>query len=168
MTGTGLDPTTLPLQTPAPDASVRHFTETLPTSLAPEVVWAELTRALTNSQDAVLWSNDVSTVRTLRPPLALGAVLAEHIQPGGAVVHYRLMRFEPPHLLEYASLRGHPLAGGAVVSVERSQGGSTLRWQGEYRGSEPALVNLDRFRAVFFGKLALQFRRLEAAAHSGA
>lgn len=166
MTETGLDPLTLPLKTPAPDASVRHFTELLPTSLAPEVVWAELTRALTHSPDAVLWSNDVSTVRTLQPPLATGAVLAERLQPSGAVVHYRLVRFEPPRLLEYASLQGHPLAGGAVVSVERTPDGSALRWQGEYRGSEAALLNLDRFRAVFFGKLALQFRQLEAEARS--
>jgi hypothetical protein len=166
MTDTGLDPATLPLRTAAPDASVRHFTKTFPTTLAPEVLWAEFTRALTNSREAVLWVNDVSTIRTPQPPLAVGSVLAERLQAGGPELHYRLLRFEPPRLLEYASLRGHPLACSAVVSVERSESGSTLRWQGEYRGSEPQLANLDRLHAAFFGKLALQFRQLEAAAHT--
>ncbi|QRN97603.1 SRPBCC family protein [Archangium violaceum] len=163
MTETALDPSTLPLKTPAPDAQVRRFTETLPTTLPPESLWAELTRALLSSRDAVLWANDVSTVSTLRPPLAEGSVLAEQIQPGGAVLHYRLVRFEPPRLLEYASLQSHHLAGGAVVSVEHSAGTTTLRWQGEYRGTEPQLALLDRFRAAFFASLATQLRRLEAA-----
>ncbi|WP_224244310.1 SRPBCC family protein [Hyalangium gracile] len=164
MPETAIEPSTLPLQSAAPDASVRRFTETIATTLAPEVVWAEFTRALTNSQEAVLWPNEVSTVRALQPPLATGAVLAERIQYNGAVVHYRLLRFEPSRLLvEYGSLQGHPLSGGAVVSVEGSEGAATLRWQGEYRGSEAQLGLLDRFRAAFFGKLALQFKQLESA-----
>jgi hypothetical protein len=162
MMDTGLDPATLPLQTAAPDASVYHFDKTFPTTLAPEVLWAEFTRALTSSRDAVLWANDVSTIRTPRPPLAVGSVLAERLQVGGPELHYRLLRFEPPRVLEYASLRGHPLACSAVVSVERSESGSTLRWQGEYRGSKPQLANLERLHAAFFGKFALLVRQLEA------
>ncbi|WP_257463546.1 SRPBCC family protein [Archangium lipolyticum] len=164
MSETVNDPSTLPLKTPAPDAHVRHFTETLPTTLPPEVLWAELTRALLRSQDAVLWANDVSTVSTLQPPLAVGSVIAERIQPNGPVLHYRLVRFEPPRLLEYASLQDHPLAGGAVVSVEHSAGTTTLRWQGTYRGTEQQLGVLDRFRAAFFASLAVQLRQLEATA----
>ncbi|OJT21841.1 hypothetical protein BO221_24020 [Archangium sp. Cb G35] len=164
MTDTGLDPATLPLQTAAPDASVYPFTQTFPAALAPEVLWAEFTRALTNSPDAVLWANDVSFIRALRPPLAAGAVLAERLAVGGPELHYRLVRFEPPRLLEYASLRGHPLACSAVVTVERTASGSTLTWGGEYRGSEPQLANLKRLHAVFFGEFARRVRQLESTA----
>lgn len=163
MTDTGLDPTSLPLRTPAPDDSVRSFTETLPTTLGPEVLWRELTRALLDSKNAVLWANDVSTVSTLHPPLAQGSVLAETLPHRGMVVYYRLKRFEPSrHLLEYVSLQGHALAGGATVSVERSAGGSTLLWKGEYHGTEANLAILDRFRAAFFGQLAPRLRQLES------
>ncbi|WP_158501688.1 SRPBCC family protein [Vitiosangium sp. GDMCC 1.1324] len=165
MTATALDPTTLPLKTSAPDDLARQFSQSFPTTLVPELLWAEFTRALLDSKNAVLWSNDVSTIRTLQPPpLAVGSVLAVTMLGRGAVVHYRVKRFEPPHLLEYASLQGHILAGGATVSVERSMGGSTLCWQGEYRGTEANLGHLDRYLVAFFGQLATRLRKLEAIA----
>ncbi|MFL5346930.1 MAG: SRPBCC family protein [Hyalangium sp.] len=164
MPDAALDPSSLPLQTPAPGASVRHFTETISTTLPPELVWAEFTRTLKNSQEGPLWPNEVSTVRVLQLPIAQGSVLAERITLTGMMVHYRLMRFEPPRLLEYAALQGHHLAGGAVVSIESSAGKTTLRWQGEYRASEASLAQLDRFRVAFFSGLARQFQQLESSA----
>lgn len=164
MPDAAFDPSSLPLQTPAPGASVRRFTETISTTLAPELVWAEFTRTLGNSQEGTLWPNEVSTVRLLQLPIAQGGVIAERVQLTGMMLHYRLVRFEPPRLLEYASLQGHHLAGGAVVSVESSEGTTTLRWQGEYRGAESSLGHLDRFRMAFFSGLARQFRQLESSA----
>jgi|GEM_PF-3668737 len=163
MTDTSIDPSSLPLRTAAPDSSVRHFTETLPTALAPDVLWAEFTRALKDSRDAVLWANNVSFIRALNEPLGEGTVLVENVQPTGAPLHYRLMEFSPPNRLRYASLQGHHLAGGATVSVEHAEGKTTLRWQGEYYGTEAQLNGLDRFRAAFFSSLAQQLRKLEAA-----
>lgn len=163
MSETTINPIHLPLQTAAPGAGSRAFTETLQTPLAPESVWSEFLRALENSEQAVLWSHEVSSVQALLP-LGPGAVLAERLKRNGVMLYYRVLRFEPLRQLEYASLQGHPMAGGATVSVERSEGTTYLRWQVEYRGSEEALNALDHFRAAFFPKLARQLKQLEATA----
>ncbi len=164
MADPAIDPSTLPLKTPSPNASVGRFDETMPTTLPPEKVWAEFMRALTNSKEAVLWPNEVSSIRTLQSPLSVGTTLAVSIHQNGATMHYRVLRFEPPHLVEYASLKGHSLAGGATVSVESSSGKTALHWKGEYRGSEAGLDFLTRYNTAFFSSLAAQLKKLESAA----
>ncbi|WP_143177920.1 hypothetical protein [Cystobacter ferrugineus] len=163
MTDTPLDPTSLPLQPIAPDSSVRRFTKTFPTKLPPEVLWTEFTRTLSDSREGVLWANNISWIHALNAPLREGTVLAERMEPTGAVLHYRLMEFSPPKQLRYASLQGHPLAASATVSIEASEGGATLLWQGEYFGSETQLLGLDRIHAAFFSRFATQLQQLEAA-----
>ncbi|WP_434382110.1 SRPBCC family protein [Melittangium boletus] len=163
MTDTSLDPSSLPLRTAEPGASVRQFTETFTTSLAPEALWAEFTRALKDSRDAVLWAHDISQVRVLQAPVGQDSVLVETVQATGTALHYRLVRFEPPRLVQYAALQGHSLAGGATITVASEEGRTVLRWQGEYRASEAALAVLDRFRAAFFSRFADALRRLDAA-----
>ncbi|EPX58307.1 hypothetical protein D187_004063 [Cystobacter fuscus DSM 2262] len=162
MTETLLDPTSLPLQPTAPGSSVRRFTKTFPTQLPPEVLWTEFTRTLTDSHEGVLWANDISWIRALNAPLREGTVLAERMEPTGAVLHYRLMEFSPPKQLRYASLQGHPLAASATVSIEAPEGKATLLWQGEYFGSEAQLLGLDRVHAAFFSQFAARLQQLDA------
>jgi hypothetical protein len=162
MTDTALDPTTLPLQAPAPGSSVWHLTETLTTPLPQEVLWREFLRAVSDSRAAVLWPTSVSNIRTLSEPLQEGTVL-ESTLPTGVKLHYRIVRFSPPHLLQYACVQGHHLAGGATISLGHAEGVTTLSWRIEYSGFEPQFVGLERYCKAFFAGLAGQLRQLEAS-----
>lgn len=162
MTDTALDPTTLPLQKPAPGSSERHFTETLTTRLPLDVLWAEFTRSLKDSREAVLWPTAVSNIRTLSEPLGEGTVLESTLSTG-VKLHYRIVRFSPPHLIQYAAVQGHHLAGGATISMAHADGVTTLTWRIEYAASEAQLNGLERYCAAFFGSIAQQLRQLEAS-----
>jgi len=147
------DPNTLPFSDCDPTLPSAPVSVRLESRLSPEALWSHLEATFTDSRSASLWVNDLSTVRLVSPTLAKDAIIAEQITGAPAPVHYRLVRFDKGHLLEYRALEGHPLKGGATVEVAPTAAGSELRWEGVYQGTPKALARLDQFSKAFFRRL---------------
>lgn len=134
---------------------------------SPEQTWELLVAALEDSKASPLWPSELSEIAANPLPVRQGVFLdvKYRIGPLKSSARYRLTIFEPPRRLAYRAEPSHPLEGGAEITIEPNETGSTCRWAGGYAPRKlwgwVAIVWFKGvFEPLFFGRLRQRLKLL--------
>lgn len=144
------------------------FSRKIPSKLAPEELWQQVTAAIRDSTGHPFWPTDLEKSRSTNfRANGLIEVSYKGIL-GSRPVSYRITGLQnDQHILHYESTGNHPLDGGATLRVNRGfRGGSELHWSGAYTYPwySPMGAFLPYFLNRFFRKLKSNLRLFEAEA----
>lgn len=136
-----------------------EFHHRITTRMPAAQLWQYLADGLTGRDTKTFWPSHLSKIHG---ELREGGVLEETIR-GTNPLHFAISDFRDGKSFTYQPVSGQWLTGRSSVTVEPTDTGSVLIWQGRYDIAiwSPRRLSFRVYEALFFGSIRSRIRQLE-------
>lgn len=140
------------------------FTESIVTGADKQVVWNYLEAAFLDSSRISSWPNELNEIYTEELELNADLVVTYKSPFSTNQYSYKVTEYVEGEIFTYQSRLGHPLKGGATLTLKDKDPGTELIWAGKYDYigfSSAALYFKYYFKKRFFERLRFALIDLE-------